>query len=115
LLATVNTTGLEEGDYACAINIYSNDPDEEENPWSIPVSLTITVEPQYVCGDADGSGEVDIDDIVFLISYIFSGGPPPDPMEAGDADCSGDVDIDDVTYLVAFVFSGGPEPCADCP
>gem|GEM_PF-850975 len=115
LVASVNTTGMEKGDYVCAINIYSNDPDEEKNPWSIPVGLNIDDEPQYLCGDADGSGEVDIDDAVFLINYIFAGGPAPDPVEVGDADCSGEIDIDDVTYLIAFIFSGGPEPCADCP
>jgi hypothetical protein len=68
----------------------------------------------YVCGDADASSEVDIDDVVYLIAYIFSGGPPPDPIEAGDADCSGGVDIDDVVYLIAYIFSEGPEPCASC-
>ncbi len=66
----------------------------------------------YVAGDADGSGEVDIDDIVYLVSYIFSGGPEPDPMEAGDADCSGGVDIDDAVYLINYIFSGGPPPCS---
>ena len=66
----------------------------------------------YVAGDADGSGEVDIDDVVYLISYIFSGGPEPDPMEAGDADSSGDIDIDDVVYLINYIFSGGPPPCS---
>jgi len=67
----------------------------------------------YVPGDADGSGEVDIDDVVYLIAYIFSGGPAPDPLEAGDADCSGEIDIDDVVYLIAYIFSGGPAP-GDC-
>jgi hypothetical protein len=71
-------------------------------------------EPAFVCGDVDGSSEVDIDDVVYLINYIFAGGPPPDPIESGDADCSGGIDIDDVVYLIAFIFSGGPEPCADC-
>jgi len=70
--------------------------------------------PQYICGDADASGAVDIDDVVYLIAYIFSGGPAPDPLEAGDADCSDSVDIDDVVYLIAYIFSGGPEPCANC-
>ncbi len=64
-----------------------------------------------LCGDADASGGVDIDDIVYLIAYIFSGGPPPEPLEVGDVDCSGGVDIDDVVYLIAYVFSGGPVPC----
>jgi len=68
----------------------------------------------YICGDADGSRSVDIDDVVYLISFIFSGGPPPYPLEAGDADCSGGVDIDDVVYLINYIFTGGPEPCAGC-
>lgn len=66
-------------------------------------------------GDADGSGFVDIDDIVYLIAYIFSGGPAPIPDECyGDADASGGVDIDDVVYLIAYVFSGGPAPVEIC-
>jgi hypothetical protein len=65
----------------------------------------------FICGDADASGDVDIDDAVYLINYIFSGGPEPEPNESGDADCSGDVDIDDVVYLIAYIFSGGNAPC----
>ena len=66
----------------------------------------------YPPGDADGSDAVDIDDVVYLIDYIFTGGPAPITEEAGDANCSGDVDIDDAVYLIAFIFSDGPEPCA---
>jgi hypothetical protein len=65
----------------------------------------------YVCGDANGSGDADIDDVVYLINYIFYGGPAPVPEEAGDANCSGDVDIDDVVYLIGFVFTNGNPPC----
>jgi len=68
----------------------------------------------WVCGDADSSGEVDIDDAVFLITYIFAGGPAPDPIEAGDADCSDAIDIDDAVYLITYIFASGPAPCADC-
>lgn len=67
--------------------------------------------PTYVCGDADASGGVDIDDVVYLIAYIFSGGPEPAPYESGDADCSSAVDIDDVVWLIAYIFSGGNAPC----
>jgi hypothetical protein len=78
------------------------------------LGLDFDMSPFAVCGDADGSGEVDIDDVVFLTVYIFSSGPPPDPMWSGDADCSGEIDIDDVVYLVQYIFSGGPAPCALC-
>jgi len=68
----------------------------------------------YECGDANGNGSIDIDDVVFLIAYIFQGGPPPVPVDAGDANCSGGVDIDDVVYIINYIFMGGPAPCALC-
>ncbi len=69
----------------------------------------------YVCGDADGSGAISISDAVYLINYIFAGGPAPDPLLSGDADCSGAVSISDAVYLINYIFAGGPPPCAACP
>ncbi len=89
--------------------------DDMEDPTADPIVFLITMPPPYTCGDADGSGAVDIDDVVYLIAYIFSGGPEPVPYESGDADCSGAIDIDDVVYLIAYIFSGGHEPCSGCP
>jgi len=63
-----------------------------------------------LCGDCNASGFVDIDDVVYLINYIFIGGPPPNPLEVGDTNCSGFVDIDDVVYLINYIFNGGPSP-----
>jgi PKD repeat protein len=89
-------------------------------PEAGPIVRTIAM-PPYICGDANGSGgdpAVDIDDVVYLINYIFASGTPPDPIEAGDANCSGGdvpVDIDDVVYLINYIFASGPVPCADCP
>jgi hypothetical protein len=66
----------------------------------------------YVCGDADGSGEIDIDDVVYVITYIFADGPAPDPLSSGESDCIGDIDIDDVVYVIAYIFiDGSPPPC----
>ncbi|MFH1892568.1 MAG: hypothetical protein ABIK83_07790 [Candidatus Zixiibacteriota bacterium] len=67
-----------------------------------------------ICCDADASDGVDIDDVVYLIAYIFSGGPEPIPVAVGDVDCSGGVDIDDVVYLINYIFTGGPWPCYWC-
>jgi len=65
-----------------------------------------------ICGNADGSQSVDISDAVYLIAYIFSGGPAPNPIAAGDTDCSGTVDISDAVLLVSYIFGGGPAPCS---
>jgi hypothetical protein len=62
-------------------------------------------------GDADGSGAIDIADAVFLVRYIFSGGPAPNPLYAGDPNCDGSVDISDAVFLIVYIFSGGPAPC----
>ena len=70
--------------------------------------------PTYLCGDADGSSAISVSDVVYLISYIFSGGPAPMPLLSGDADCSGGVNISDAVYLIGYIFSGGPAPCALC-
>ncbi len=71
--------------------------------------------PQYSCGDADGNELVNISDAVYIINYVFSGGPAPNPIEAADVDCNGLVTISDVVYLIQYTFGGGPQPCAACP
>ncbi len=70
--------------------------------------------PDYICGDADGEGTINIADVVYLIAYIFSGGPAPNPLASGDADCGGDINIADCVYLISYIFSGGPQPCTGC-
>jgi hypothetical protein len=67
-----------------------------------------------LCGDVDGDGNVNVSDVVFLISFVFGDGPPPDPLEVGDVDCNGTINVSDVVYLINYVFGDGPEPCAEC-
>ena len=61
-------------------------------------------------GDLNQSCTVDVGDLVFLVNYMFAGGPPP-PFEP-DGDVNGDdtVDIGDLVYLVNYMFAGGPPP-----
>jgi hypothetical protein len=69
---------------------------------------------QWMCGDADGNDIVNISDAVYLITYIFGGGPAPDPLLSGDCDCNQIVNISDAVYLITYIFGGGPAPCAAC-
>jgi hypothetical protein len=84
-----------------------------DNTLNLTVSVSAVV--GGICGDTDSSGGIDLDDVVFLIYYIFGGGPEPAPYEIGDADCSGGIDLDDVVYLIYYVFGGGSLPCVSCP
>jgi hypothetical protein len=93
-------------DYYWKVVAWDSHGDSAASPtWSFSTELG------YVCGDSDASDEVNVDDAVHLIGYIFVGGPEPVPYESGDADCSGAVDIGDIVWLITYIFSGGNEPC----
>jgi hypothetical protein len=69
-----------------------------------------------VRGDANHDGQgPDISDLVYLVSYMFSGGPAPECIEETDANGSGgNPDITDLIYLVEYMFQAGPPP-VPCP
>jgi len=66
---------------------------------------------EFIAGDANGDRQVNVGDAVYIITYVFKGGPAPNPQAAGDANCDGNVNVGDAVYIVTFVFKGGPEPC----
>ncbi|MBU8933715.1 MAG: PKD domain-containing protein [candidate division Zixibacteria bacterium] len=64
-------------------------------------------------GDIDNNGEGPvIGDLTYLVSYLFTGGPPPPIPGAANVDGFGgdEPNIADLTYLVAHLFTGGPPP-----
>jgi len=64
---------------------------------------------------SDGGTPIDIADLVYLVDYMFNGGPAPLCWDEGDVDGSGTppIDISDLVYLVDYMFTGGPPP-PDC-
>ena len=63
-------------------------------------------------GNVDGDDEdiVDISDLVYLVDYMFTGGPPPPCEEETDMNGDGSIDIADLVYLVDYMFNSGPAP-----
>jgi hypothetical protein len=67
---------------------------------------------QFLRGDANNDKKVNVSDVVYLINYLFKGGPAPLPAPiVGDANCDGKVTVADVVYLINYLFKGGPLPC----
>lgn len=64
--------------------------------------------------DYDISDNTDISDLVYMVDYMFTGGPAPPCFEEADMDASMTIDISDLVYLVDYMFTGGPAPLA-CP
>jgi hypothetical protein len=102
-----NASSKPEGDYIiAAVGIDITSHVGEGMAW-----FTRSCAEPYLIGDADYSGNIDIDDVIYLLQYIFMDGTAPQPvLEVGDADSSGAVDIDDVIYLLQYIFGDGPPP-----
>jgi hypothetical protein len=72
--------------------------------------------------------QLDVSDLVYLINYLYQGGPAPVPFaDQGDVDAKGayssftcdgldvncpknNVDVQDLVYLLNFIYKGGPPP-----
>lgn len=64
----------------------------------------------WIRGDADGDGQIEVGDVIYLLNYLFKGGDPPSPPEMGDTNSSGSLDLGDVVYLLGYLFKGGQAP-----
>jgi glucose/arabinose dehydrogenase len=64
-------------------------------------------------GDVTADGSVNVQDLTFLVSFLFSGGNAPACTEHGDINGDSATNVQDLTYLVSFLFGGGaaPVPC----
>jgi hypothetical protein len=66
----------------------------------------------FLCGDANEDGLHTSADIIWLVNYIFKGGPSPKPVPlAGDTNRNSLVTSADVIFLVGYVFKSGAPPC----
>jgi hypothetical protein len=81
-----------------------------------------TQRPHFVRGDANSSGSVDIGDAIFILNFLFKGGPQPACLDAADVDDSAQVagaftpvDLTDALLLVRWLFFGGEPPAPPSP
>ena len=78
-------------------------------------TYTIYIEDMgYGPGDANVDSDVNVGDIVFLINYIFKGGPVPEMLNWADANADCSINVGDPVHLINYVFNSGPEPLIGC-
>ncbi|MBI4582903.1 MAG: c-type cytochrome [Planctomycetes bacterium] len=61
---------------------------------------------EFVRGNADNTGDRDITDAIFILTFLFLGGTPPACEPIADVDSSGVVDVTDAVNLLSFLFLG---------
>ncbi len=60
----------------------------------------------HLLGDVNGDNIINISDAVYMIAWIFGGGPAPIPDElSGDVDCSDHSNIADVVRIIGYIFA----------
>ncbi len=74
-------------------------------------TLSVVV-PRFIRGDANASGQINISDPVYTLSYLFVNGPAPPCDDAADANDSGDLGLADAIMTFAHLFADGPPPPA---
>ena len=79
-----------------------------------PVNTSMHV-CEWILGDANGDGKINVSDAVYIINYVFiQGFPPPNPLLKADSNCDDRINVSDAVYLINLVFSHGPFPCRIC-
>ncbi|MEE9443545.1 MAG: M28 family peptidase [candidate division Zixibacteria bacterium] len=106
---TLTETGLLSGlinePNTFSFTVYIEDTTGSTQEWTYDFNFN------YIRGDANGDRMVNVGDAVFLINFVFKGGPAPDPIVLGDAFCDSNVNIGDAVYLINHIFKDGPGPC----
>jgi hypothetical protein len=113
--STLTDTSYTVEDNPLGLYYYRVRAQDADSQWSAYSSMATTVvgtSLPYLCGDANGDADYTIADCLYLLNYIFGGGPAPEYFGQGDADNCGSINTSDVVYLMNYVFMGGPAPCA---
>ena len=96
----------------------------QDNLVAPPCGCCNEINPPLGRGDVDYANDgawdaIDISDLVYLVDYMFTGGPAPlcwseANVDGAGPDDAGGIDISDLVYLVDYMFTGGPPP-PSCP
>lgn len=107
-----------------ALVTYHNTPDTPRDVFVDPpyvlvadYSSLLVFEAKFLVetpGDLNWDGEVDLGDVLFLISYLYKQGSAPEPIELGDVNADCEVDLGDVLYLISYLYKGGSVPLDGC-
>jgi len=131
-LVTFDVYNLEPSDVKCVVKILTTSKEDNGAAASLKANVDAAqafidaheeiqcpitdpcLDPGTACrpGDANGDGQVNVGDAVYIISYVFKGGPAPTPYAKCSGDANGDCqcNVGDAVYTISYVFKGGPPP-----
>ncbi|HIG04642.1 MAG TPA: hypothetical protein EYQ08_02790 [Planctomycetes bacterium] len=79
------------------------------------IALNPVVTSDWIRGDANSDSVVNIGDVIWMISELFTGGAASSCSISSDANDDGSHDLGDPSYVIQYRFIGGPMPVAPFP
>ena len=95
--------GVEVGEYAVKIQNAKYSLISGASKVSMPETTSILIIEDYVKGDVNNDGDVDIADAVCIVNYVVGKDTPVFVSKAADVNGDGDVDIADAVRIVNLV------------
>ena len=83
---------------------------EEDRIAEIAGELPPVEGPLFHRGDPNDDGFMQLSDAVYLLNFLFLGGPSPTCDDSGDADNNGRIELTDGVFILSFLFTGGAAP-----
>ena len=81
----------------------------------LALAAPASAQSDFVRGDCNVDGNIDVSDPVFFLGVLFSGGGPAQCEDACDTNDDGGTDIGDAIYVLGFLFGGGTPPAPPHP
>jgi hypothetical protein len=83
--------------------------------FGLGLTARLSAAGEFVRGDVDRNGQVEISDSIAIFGALFLGGAEPGCLDAADANDSGRVNIADGIYILNFLFRGERAPPSPYP
>ena len=97
----IDLRGLYDLDQSAGNRVEGGRPDLGADEVDAP-----TLGGKFIRGDADGSGTVNLTDVLFIRNFLFLGTSPPPCLDAADVDDDEDIDLTDSVFLNNYLFFG---------
>ena len=81
----------------------------------LALAMPATAQSDFVRGDCNVDGNIDVSDPIFYLTVLFSAGGPVLCEDSCDANDDGGNDIGDAIYVLGFLFGGSSPPAAPNP
>jgi len=69
-------------------------------------------QPEFVRGDANADGALDLGDAIATLSYLFADAQAPPCLASADANDTGGLDLSDAIHILSYLFASGDPPPA---